>query len=335
MSTQNETIKTIRNSECYCVTHTGIPGYIFKTFRNIDSDEELENDIKKYVARAEKARKICEDNDLYLIHIPVCKMEIIDGIAYIREEMVDLLTSDWNETEVLYQSMIHDPELEEYAYELMKQLTIFVCLMKFADVKYDNILISKTGEIVLFDLDENNALTGLCHGGGRDNVGIFHIIPLGWFDDFSDFVKTYLNNEDFESFSKSLEKLKKHARKKKERIENIEKIYKLNNIQKVHDLLIYDEKRIEGDKKIKKTAEILIKHINLQIEKLKISSLIIGRQVPIDNNSGDDFYIEIQKANLKEKVEEAVIALQKAGYIDSYSCPDRNIRSSSWFWIVC
>ncbi|MBS0622472.1 MAG: hypothetical protein JSR80_05905, partial [Verrucomicrobia bacterium] len=62
--------------ESVCMATEKIPGVLFKTLQG-ETDDRSQRDRTSYVKRAEKARKICEENQLHLLYIPQSKL--LDG----------------------------------------------------------------------------------------------------------------------------------------------------------------------------------------------------------------------------------------------------------------
>ncbi len=329
-------IKEFQATEHKSYSHASIPGYIFKFM----------DDPEKYLERADRAQKICKERTLYLLDIPPCCLMQVEGKTFIMEKMLDLWSHEAAVNEAYYQWIVNDPKIQEYGEELLRQLTIFVCLHKFSDLKVNNIPLTTSGRAGLFDTDEGyimnidrgGAITGLVRGLRRDRIpeGIFHIIPLEWFEKFESIVKEHLDSRDWSLFVKELPKLKEDAQKRAETKSAVQVMNRRNNTHISTQPLVYDSKRIKGNDKLKKAQQLLIKHINIGIENLVLPDLTMGREIGIDFNINDPLYEEMHSQDLdKYEIELGVEALQKAQYIHSYRCPGENIYCSGWFYVIC
>jgi hypothetical protein len=161
------------------------PGLIFKTslgknFTGLTPRAEcLKENVESRYREMERSKMICKTNRLGLLMIPeACKFSLAieredcryvkDEFTFIAERCIDIAHSDHNQ-ERLY------AKNKDKMYELIRQLTVFICKSGFSDVAWRNIPLSNTSlrsalKVVLIDLEEmKSAATGIfgAKGAGR------------------------------------------------------------------------------------------------------------------------------------------------------------------------
>jgi hypothetical protein len=322
-------IKTFGGGEHLCVTTNKIPGVIFKQAQTDGKD------MTPYVKRAEKARTICNNNNLYLLYVPKCK--VVDfKPSVVMQEKLELLDGGLEKSQkACYQWAVHEPQLQPYIKELFRQLILFICLTNIADIKYNNIPFMKDGRIALFDLDENGAITGLAAGSARGKDGLFNMIPLEWLDEFIEIAKQHLKDEDLANLQECLPKLREKAQKRSERTKKISAFYNNHHIILPTQPLVFHKELFNGDEpKVVRFAEIAIQHFNREIRSLSLLSMRVGRKISIKANTEDKFYKDISEKDyqdLQKILEKGLSALKAKGYILSY----KNYQQRHFFSVVC
>lgn len=192
-----------------------LKGLIFKAEKHTNEAQNKEKALD-YVRLREKARSICKECNLFLLHIPYSSAIRVGEKYFIVEEMIEGLKGGLEYQEGFYNWVLSQPELEGYAQELFRQLTILICKLGFSDVKYNNIPICINGKVILVDLDELSALLGLAKGrGGRFNRsgvpikeyignGLLNYIPEKFLDICIEEAKQHLSVKEFDSLKKYL-----------------------------------------------------------------------------------------------------------------------------------
>lgn len=109
--------------------------------------------VGRKVFGSEEAVKICQQYDTSFLYIPRAKLiDVGDGQQIIAEERVDCPFPTWKEQEKIYQFIQEDEDLQDYAKDLLKQLTFFTVVSGFRNTKYDKIPILPNGKVALHDL---------------------------------------------------------------------------------------------------------------------------------------------------------------------------------------
>lgn len=271
-------IKTFGGGEHACVTTEKIPGVLFKKDRN-------SSPMNDYVLKAERARKICKDLNLYLLYVPQCEVVGFND-TFVMEEMVELVGNSWESQRAAYQWVVSTPELEDYAQELFRQLTIFICLMKFSDVKYDNVPLMKNGRVAFFDLDENGSVVGLTKGSTSED-GLFSMIPFEWIDQFMIVARNHLPSDNFSQVEAQLISFKDKAQKRKAYATKIHLFYEKNKVTYSTQPLIFNKQLFRPE--IWVYAEKIMQKLNTQISSLSHISLAVGRVLKISTESPSEY----------------------------------------------
>lgn len=123
----------------------------------------------------QKAKKICEENNLNLLIVPESSLIQLPGHDIIAEKKYPI---EHENEKQRWQFERKECQTEE----IVKQLTLFICKTNFSDVKWNNIpLTNQNGlKVALIDLEDDfdsfEALTGLW---GRDStsIGLIYCFP--------------------------------------------------------------------------------------------------------------------------------------------------------------
>jgi hypothetical protein len=306
--------------------HTGIssdtlPGVIFK---QQNWEHRTTDGMRKYVEIAQKARKICEEKDLYLLYVPQCKIVDFDPDTAMQEKL-DLWEGESNAHKNNFQWAVHDPELQAYGKEVSRQLGVLISLLGFCDVKPDNMPFMKDGRIALFDLDTMGAVRGLTESLARNrNKGLFTMIPSEWFEEFTEIAGKHLNNADIEKLKGELPDLTARDQNRKSRREKIAQFYKDNQVTIPTQTLVFNAEAFKQyDTNVVIFVQKMIERMNREIASLPHLSMVAGRKITIKNNTQDEFVKEFSKLGVwyreyREVEQKGLQALQDQGYIFSY-----------------
>ncbi len=330
-----ESFKTFEGAQHVCVTTDKIPGLLLKKHRGSMS-------MKEYLIMAENGKQICKKHKLYLLYVPPCQGVDFDE-SIIVQEYLKLLDGGWEAQKACYQWAIADPHLQRYIKELLRQLTIFDCLMQFGDVKYDNISLTKDGRVALFDLDDWGAVDGLTTGHSKGKDGLFNIIPLGWFDEFVDICRKYLSGKEFNELQKRLPSLKERAQNRQLKMQQLDAFYKQKQITLPTQPLVFDQTLFtEYDDQVAVFVETTIKFLNEQLSTLPLLSMVTGRKIKISLQANSEFFNEISKhpiytseklyqSDLIALARKSLPALKAQGYFFSQNVN----RDYAYFSVVC
>lgn len=327
--TQNtSSIKSFEGAEHWCVTTQKISDVLFKKPTDYLANEKYGF---IYAEKNAKARKICEDNNLFLLYVPNCKPFDSNTQIIVEEKLKLLGEGDWYSQKACYRWAIYDPELQSYIKEVFKQLTIFICLFGYCDVKYNNIPFTLDGHIALFDVDEEGSVRGLTSGfckNKKKKCGLFNLVPLTWFDELLKIAEEKLNKQDFVKLMQNIPQLRENAEKRSLRIESLQTFYKKRNIDIPNKQFIINSEDISNcTPEIKIFIKVLSEHINKEIEHLSLISLAAGRKITIKTRRSD-FVRELRKSldasnfsevYLEDVREIGLQTLKDCGYVFSYN----------------
>ena len=148
-----------------------IPDRIFKMRKKYSDCGE---DLTKRITDTDEARKIIQQENLYLLHVPTQQIIQVEGCELLMEERLDVIHSQHNQKS-LYEYCQSDPELIPVFLESVRQLITLILKFGYSDVRYDNNPLLSNGQgFALIDLDRNhylrNALVTGCAGGERDGI---------------------------------------------------------------------------------------------------------------------------------------------------------------------
>lgn len=331
----NTSIEVFVGGSHVCAMSKKIPHVIFKKIKSRFG--EVTGEMGRYVQDAEKGRKICKDHNLYLLYVPHCKQDDSRKDIIIQEKL-ELLEGGWQAQKACYQWAVSDPRLQPYMKELFRQLTIFICLMGLADVKYDNLQLMKNGQCALFDLDEGGAVTGLTAGRFKGHDGLFSMMPHEWVADFVKIAKKHLNADDFSRLKNSLPNLKERAEKRNKSRKRVAEFYNSQKVTFPTQPLVFNEKAFKKyDTKVRLFAEKTIESLNKQIAFLPHLSLLVGRKLFLSFKDSSYkqalesiFNSQLTKlSEMKDHIQEGLEALVREKYILSYKFQNEN------FYVVC
>lgn len=106
-----------------------------------------------HMVSAQKGKELCEQHNLYCLHVPPTRLlPVDDNGSMIVEERFDCPWPTWQEQEKIYHYIQTDPELREYAIEVLKQLIFFTVVSGEGNTKYDKLQILPNGKVALHDL---------------------------------------------------------------------------------------------------------------------------------------------------------------------------------------
>jgi hypothetical protein len=200
-----------------------------------------------YVKLNKIADNICAKHNLFLLHIPQTISVQVDPDRYLIIQEKIKFYSQTTDQCGLYHSLAYDPDLQRYGKELLRQLTIFICKMKWADVKASNFIFNEQGKASLIDLDRDGAITGLVLGRANGIHGLFKFVPADWFDEFVELVHQNLSMLGWYKFKSEIQELKSRAEKREEKRDDILKYFANKNIESVSDPLPDSTDKNEND----------------------------------------------------------------------------------------
>ncbi len=157
----------------HVVIFEAIPGFVFKPMKKEDANE--------YVTIVENARKVVQDNNLYLIHVPESRVIEVNNKCFVMQSKAEILSTDYTFQKGVYESCWQDQAMMNYMEEAFSQLMNFICETKYSDVKYDNLPLTEDGKLALIDLDQRSVIQGLTRGGAKIGGGLFNYLPLSSF----------------------------------------------------------------------------------------------------------------------------------------------------------
>lgn len=149
----------IRGGDHNVIFLNSVPNVVFKFNARSPEEETIDNEIAIY----KKASLTVQEHNLNLIQIPRCQKYTIDvdnqKMHLLAQEKIDV-NGNYSFQKGLYRFAFNTPELADFMKTCFEQLSLFIMLTGFLDVKYNNIPLLPTG-IVLYDLDSTDGFTGL------------------------------------------------------------------------------------------------------------------------------------------------------------------------------
>ncbi len=291
-----------------------VPGFLFKS--KLPKDYQCNTNMIARAALAEEGRKICEEYDLYLLYVPQSALLTSDEKVLIEEKLD--IKHEWREQKNLYRWVISEPRLESYAKEFLRQLIIFIVKMRYNDVKYINNPLTNDGRVGLIDLDKR----GYGFVGFEKFHGIFHIIPLKWWDEYASQAISLLSETDREYYSERIAKLKTYYTDLEKDRAAVQSFYANKQITNHHQPVQFDENLLKDQPDlIAKCAKMLIQQINTDINHTR-KGLKKGRRLDFKDTQlprGVKDYWEFRLNILPKTLE----ILKNLGIIYSY-WQDRN-----------
>lgn len=309
-----------RGGQHQWVSTSKIEGFLFKQRLPLNGLAEAEMKMQKQVNMIEKARKICEKHNLYLLCVPQSAVLSFNDKVMIQEKLD--LEHNWDKQKKLYKWATREPRLVPYIKEVFQQLIVFACEMRYRDAKYINNPLTRDGRVALIDLDENGP--GL---GGDQEHGIFRMIPLDWYDEFTAYATPFLQEEDRKPCLQEIEEIREQKKNKLK----LQKYYADNEItQSSQPIKSFDKAAHQNvPDKIAAFADMFTSHINKEL-KNRWLSLKKGRHLKFDDTKlphiGNRGYWEVFEAKYK-----GLATLKELGYIYDYSI-EGNQR---FFWVTC
>lgn len=308
------------------VSTNKIPGYLFK-YKLQDNGQPNQTMLER-VALIERGRKICEENNLFLLYVPKSSTLSTDESVMIEEKLD--IKHKWKDQKELYRWVMNEPRLEPYAKEILRQLAIFICNMRYNDVKYTNNPLTNDGRVGLIDLDER----GFGFVGYEKFHGLFHIIPLKWYDEYAELALSLLPENKRDYYKKLICDLKAYYEKREKDSEEKQRYYTSKGITKTLQPLEYDKEKLKAlPPQIGKCAEMLMREADEKLKyqykplNIKKGRSLAFRDTNLPRHSIDPDYWNFRLDILPKALE----ALKQLGLIYSYVC-DKNTPN---LWVVC
>jgi len=284
-----------------------------------------------------RARKICEDHHLHLLYVPKCKVVDFDHHFIIEEKAQLLGSGGWESQKTCYQWAITDPQLQPYIKEVFRQLTVFIALTGFWDVKYNNISLTDDGRVALFDLDEGGSSgkeSGVLSGLSR----LFRMVPAQWCDELIKIAEPHLSPGNLKKLQEELPQLSEKDTKRRESRDRKAQFYAARGITYPTQTLGFDKEKFKTyDSNVNFFVEKTIELLNKQIPHISRLSLVTGRKVFIQTNMHHPIRVAMRDIGMShfpkfdEIVEKGLKALQEQGYILSY----KFVNNYNYFSVVC
>lgn len=315
----NQDVNVIQGGENYVFFLKTVPKWVFKPMKDKLKGEE-------YVKISEEARHIVQEKGLYLLNVPKTTLFEINGKYFIAQEKADIISGDFHVQKGIYNFCWYNKEMKQYISNVFKQLFEFITLSGFSDVKYNNILITKNGEIALVDLDKKSIISGLTHGGGRRHGGFFHYLPLGKIMKFMNLAKEKLCTNEYIKLEKEIDKIKKRVELKTIKQEKHFEFLREQNITSVQQSINKDSIKKIIDKQEKAFAFSLIDDINTKLKNQSNYSLSGGRKIRLCFNTTRELIDNMRKIwgkglmywDAQPKLKRVLDHLKKIGCIHEY-----------------
>jgi hypothetical protein len=264
----------------------GLNGLIFKVSKEHPKDLA---EVQKYQQLRRDARKLCDEEGLYLIRIPACSFVEIDGVYVIVEERIEDVYGEYHFQKSLYSWGLDQPELKLYFKVLFWQMLIFICKFGFGDCKYNNIPLDQNGRAIFLDLDQWGAEEGLTKGFAQEqNDGLLSYLPQEWLDEAVGEAEHLLGK------SLDVEAVRERVAKRTEKREEYSRFAAANGVKEVSDPVVFTR---ESDEAPQRAAEAFCEEINEKLKESASCDLQIGRRIELDFNTTGSFWKE--KARVK------------------------------------
>lgn len=311
----------LEKGEYYYLTNPKSSNVVFQTDKSL-------KEISYYVNTASEARKICQENNLFLLYIPYCEVLESDPHILIQENL-ELL----DDQKIYYQWILHYSDLQAYAEELFFQLAQFICIMGFYNVDYSTIQLMKDGRVALFNIkiDDSMKIRGLVTGDDKNGrKGLFNIMPPGYITNLVARMEEHIP-DDFPILSHLVSKLESAAKKREQRLNEIAKYCDQRKIFISSQTLIFKAEIFNSvDLEILAGAQIIIGLINEQLKTMRSISLILGRKVTISLENATAF-----SKSFLDSVESSLETLKDAGYLFSYKVKKTQDNTIKSFSVIC
>jgi hypothetical protein len=327
ISSQHSGAKTIRGGCTFVIFLDSVPGFVFKPM-------EGEKEAKAYIETTHRAQQVVSKNHLHLLHIPQAKLVEIGGKYFVMQEKADLLFSDYEGIKGVYDLAWDNKDMHGYVKAVFLQMITFITETGFSDVKYDNLPLTREGRVALIDLDQNSAVTGLTKGGAGKKDGLFHYIPLEYFDEFLGEVKK-LNGTIYQQLEEKMASIRVDVQKEAEEQKEYLQFCKEGNIsyssQQINPALL----KMFDDEKKQQFAVYIVKLLNQKLLSARNFSVKEGRRILLNINvSGSIFedakkifaqenlpyqnHVQKEAVTFKTLLPQVLEGLKKAGYIFDY-----------------
>ncbi|MCC5831880.1 MAG: hypothetical protein JJU12_02420 [Chlamydiales bacterium] len=259
-------------------------GLIFKVSKEKSKDRK---EVEEYVRLREEARKLCEENHLYMIRIPACSYVEIDGEYFIVEERIEGLNGDYDFQKSLYTWGLDQEELKPYFRDLFNQMLFFTCKFGFGDFKYNNIPLNSTARAIFIDLDTWGAEAGLTEGfANSKEEGLLSYLPQEWLQEFIGKAERHLGKKI------SSEAVTKRVIQRTERRASYFQFTKKNEISDVSDPVNFVT---DSDQLAQSLAKAFCEEINEQLKEVYSFDLQVGRRVDLDFGIKSSFWRKVKE----------------------------------------
>lgn len=276
-----EGLRIVRGGQSTVLFLDSIPGFVFKAnLGNLGKRDELD----RYVEMNERARDLIHDESLFLLDAPASQVIEVNGRFLIMQERSAIEHGDFKFQKGLHQALSQDDELKPFMKEMYRQLAQFIARFGFADVKYDNIPISKDGVINLIDLDQSRAMAGLFSGCAGQKDGLFHSIPSAWMQEIKEDVQDLIPEEDQDEFERLFTDARRETEESEEESKAFEAYLTANNVKSGSQTLNPKAADSLEDRIHQVYAKVLIEILNTELEKDRSYAPQLGRCVNFSVN---------------------------------------------------
>lgn len=316
---------TVIQAGChYCFFYDKTPDVVYKT----SSGGIFQREAEEYVDQADRARKLCEDDHLFLLYVPKSRAVKLNDEEYMIVQEKANTDAHFYHQRGLFRALLQSPGSKSYVKELHRQLAIFIAKFKFSDVKYNNIPITEEGYIALFDLDEGGAVSGFISGGSKKEDGLLSDLSEDLQREVFEAAKPHLSASEIEGIEMQMEAKKALSTK---RWKKVNEYYQYAKKQKIktpdQKLSIKAEQLLSLSAAERSLALALIEKINQNnAEHKKWVSLRMARLCHVCTYAGSvyDDHALLFRSGMPQALERVAKYLKELGAIHAYKLTDQD-----------
>lgn len=295
------------------------PGAVFKKYNDFFTTRRSEQN--------EQLRQICRDNGLNALFIPDLEdVPDLYTVGLVVQEKLDFESTTLRQRE-LFELCCKDPELKPIFAKYLEQLTRFILLTGFEDVKYDNIPLLNNGRgFALIDLDDtDDSVKGLTSGiNHREYEGLLKCV----FPEMIPIIQKIVESHGLViNFAQIIQECEEMHRNWDEKLKKIAAFHAQQGIKDKGSLLQIDVKSLGLSVDEEPIGRAILERINKKIasQAAKPYTLSQQRLVSLDLNKhfiekNPDIFKHLGGLDEGGRVVEKVLkALQKQGALYNYS----------------
>lgn len=316
---------TVIQAGChYCFFYDKTPDMVYKTSTCRISQKEAE----EYVDQADRARKLCEEDHLFLLFVPKSRAVKLADEEYIIVQEKANTDADFYHQRGLFRALLQSLGSKGYMRELHRQLGIFIAKFKFSDVKYNNIPITEEGYVALFDLDESGAVSGFLSGGSVKEDGLLSDLPEDLQREVFEAAKPHLTTTEIKCIEARMEAKKALATKRWKKVDAYYKYAKKQEIKTPDQKLsIQAEQLLDLSAAERSLALALVEKINTNnTEHKKWVSLRMARLCNVCTYAGSVYndHSHLFRSGMPQALERVAKHLKELGAIYAYKLTDND-----------